>query len=84
MKRSSDAGNAEAPKRGAADIETTTTYAAVTQYGIVVRTFGDLELAKRWVRDNRMRGPYVTINEIVETRTQRCVYRPKRAVVVGG
>lgn len=53
---------------------------AVTVTGMVIRTFGDLDLAKRWIARNRERLPPVIVEEVTRTEIRKPVYRPRIAL----
>ena len=60
---------------------TTYDFHAVNRLGVLLHTFGDLQTARRWVRENASDHDGLHVQSVTVTTVKRVVYRPQiRAV----
>ena len=57
--------------------ESTVDYQAVNRVGRVVKTFSDVDIGRRWVRDNAATYGHLELIEVETVVTTRRVYRPR-------
>jgi hypothetical protein len=57
-------------------------FEAVNGVGKVVRTFGDLALAKAWVKEHQETFPGLHVEEVTRSETRRRVYVPRVSLAV--
>lgn len=57
--------------------ESTVDYQAVNRVGRVVKTFSDVDIGRRWVRDNAAAYGHLELLEVETVVTTRRVYRPR-------
>lgn len=57
--------------------EASTDYQAANRVGRVVKTFSDVEIGRKWVRDNGQVYPGLELLEVETVVTTRRVYRPR-------
>lgn len=58
--------------------ESTVDYQAVNRVGRVVKTFSDVDIGRRWVRDNAATYGHLELIEVETVVTTRRVYRPRQ------
>lgn len=58
--------------------ESTVDYQAVNRVGRVVKTFSDVDIGRRWVRDNAAAYGHLELLEVETVVTTRRVYRPRQ------
>jgi hypothetical protein len=56
---------------------TTYDFEAVNAAGVTVATFGDLDLARRWVRDNAHQHNGLRVECVTTTVRREVLYRPR-------
>lgn len=54
-----------------------TDYRAVNRLGTVIKTFGDADIGRSWVRDNASYHEGLELRRIIVTETDQRVYRPR-------
>ena len=55
------------------------TFEAVNARGVTIRTFSDLDIARRWVRDHAPEHDGLRVECVTVVTTRNVVYRPRSA-----
>jgi hypothetical protein len=58
-------------------VSATYNFEAVNARGVTVATFGDLDLARRWVRDHHYEHDGLRVECVTVTTRREVVYRPR-------
>lgn len=56
-------------------------YEAVNRRGVVLCTFGELALARKWVREHAVEHDGLEVHEVRRTTERKRVYRPNLRLV---